>query len=277
MMNMQDMGRMLTGGMGLIGILVIVLLVLGIAALVKYFFLEAERIRRNRPMSIFQALLAGVVVSMATLSVHAVGDATNGAALFRQCLACHSLEPGRHLTGPSLAGVFGKRAGTAQGFGRYSDVLKGAAVTWNEETLDAWLENPTEFVPGTSMRIAGVAERQARQDLIAFLKTVGVEGGKVESNIGSGMMGRPTANLKELTPNQQVTALRYCGDAYYVTIATSATFTFWEFNLRFKTDSSEFGPHKGKPAILRASMRGDRAFVIFSDPAEISAFIRKEC
>ena len=40
---------------------------------------------------------------------------------------------------------------------------------------------------------------------------------------------------------------------------------------------SELGPDKGKPAILRASMSGDRAFVIFSDPAEISAFIQKQC
>jgi cytochrome c len=228
-------------------------------------------------MSIFRALLVGAVVSMATLTVHAAGDAKNGATLFRQCLACHSLEPDRHLTGPSLAGVFGKRAGTAQGFDRYSDVLKGTAVTWTEENLDAWLESPTEFIPGTSMRIDGVAERQARQDLIAFLKTVGAERGKSESEIGSGMMGRPMAGLKELTPAQQVTALRYCGDAYYVTIAAGGTFTFWEFNLRFKTDSSELGPEKGKPAILRASMRGDRAFVIFSDPTEISAFIQKRC
>ena len=232
-------------------------------------------------MSIFRALLVGAVVSMATLTVHAASDAKNGATLFRQCLACHSLEPGRHLTGPSLAGVVGKRAGTAQGFGRYSDVMKRAAVTWTEETLDAWLENPTEFIPGTSMRIDGVAERQARQDLIAFLRTVGAEGGKVESKTGSGMMGgmmgSPMVDLKELTPAQQVTALRYCDDAYYVTIAAGGTFTFWEFNLRFKTDSSELGPEKGKPAILRASMRGDRAFVIFSDPTEISAFIQKQC
>jgi cytochrome c len=232
-------------------------------------------------MNIFRTLLVGAVVSMATLTVHAAGDAKNGATLFRQCLACHSLEPGRHLTGPSLAGVVGKRAGTAQGFGRYSDVMKAAAVMWTEETLDAWLESPTEFIPGTSMRIDGVAERQARQDLIAFLKTVGAEGGKVESKIGSGMMGgmmgRPMVDLKELTPAQQVTALRYCDDAYYVTIAAGGTFTFWEFNLRFKTDSSELGPEKGKPAILRASMRGDRAFVIFSDPTEISAFIQKQC
>ena len=228
-------------------------------------------------MRIFRALLVGAVVSMATLTVHAAGDAKNGATLFRQCLACHSLDPGRHLTGPSLASIFGKKAGAAQEFGRYSDVLKGAGVTWTDETLDAWLESPTEFFPGTSMRVAGIAERQARLDLIAFLKAVGAEGGKAGSEIGSGMIGRPMADLKELTPDQQVTALRYCGDAYYVTIAAGGTITFWEFNLRFKTDSSELGPEKGKPAILRASMSGDRAFVIFSDPAEISAFIQKQC
>ncbi len=52
---------------------------------------------------------------------------------------------------------------------------------------------------------------------------------------------------------------------------------FWEFNFRFKTDTSENGPPEGHPALLRASMRGDRAFVIFASPSEISAFIETKC
>jgi hypothetical protein len=52
---------------------------------------------------------------------------------------------------------------------------------------------------------------------------------------------------------------------------------FWERNLRFKTDSSEDGPAKGAPAILRAGMMGDRAAVIFASPEEISGFISHAC
>jgi len=52
---------------------------------------------------------------------------------------------------------------------------------------------------------------------------------------------------------------------------------FWEFNLRFKTDSSKDGPPKGKPAIVQAGMQGDRAFIVFAGPAEMSTFIKKQC
>lgn len=62
-----------------------------------------------------------------------------------------------------------------------------------------------------------------------------------------------------------------------MTLGTDKTYTFREFNLRFKSDSSGNGPHKGKPAILPAGMRGDRPFVIFTDPGETGDFIRKEC
>ena len=67
------------------------------------------------------------------------------------------------------------------------------------------------------------------------------------------------------------------GEGPTETLATGETFTFWEFNLRFKTDSSKDGPPKGKPGIVRAGMQGDRAFVVFAGPAEISTFIKKQC
>ena len=84
-------------------------------------------------------------------------------------------------------------------------------------------------------------------------------------------------NLKEPKPNQQVKGIGYCGDAYRVTLGTGKTYTFWEFNLRLKSDSSADGPRPGAPAIVTQGMRGDRAQVVFADPAEISAFIKKEC
>ena len=62
----------------------------------------------------------------------ATGEPARGAMLFRQCAACHSVEPGLHLTGPSLAAVWGRRAATVGGFGRYSTALEHAGVSANE-------------------------------------------------------------------------------------------------------------------------------------------------
>jgi len=213
----------------------------------------------------------------------AEGDPERGKNLFSQCIACHSMTPGEHLTGPSLAGVVGRDAGSVEGFGRYSQALKQSGITWTDETLGSWLKAPEQLVPGTSMRIRGIADPIARQDIVAFLETADASSGAAESGAerGAGMMGGTggsrLVNLKEQSARQQVAGMRYCGDAYFVTLGTGETFTFWEFNLRFKTDSSKDGPPRGKPAILRSGMQGDRAFVIFANPGEISEFIRNAC
>ncbi len=216
-------------------------------------------------------------------SAYADGDPEKGARVFRPCMACHSLKPGLHLTGPSLADIWDRKAGTAHGFFRYSKALKNANVTWNDDTLDAWLKNPRAFIPDNYMGFAGIESGQARQDLIAYLKTA-TSSEHVEKDgegQGKGMMGRmmhrSKLNLKDTVPKQQVEAIRYCADAYFVTLATGDTFTFWEFNLRFKTDSSKDGPPKGKPAIVRAGKTGERAFVAFADPEEISTFVTRQC
>lgn len=93
-----------------------------------------------------------------------------------------------------------------------------------------------------------------------------------------GMMGqREMANLKQLPPERAVQAVKYCKGQYLVTTAAGDALEFSEFNLRIKTDFSDKGPHQGKPALLPAAMMGDRAFLIFSDPAEISSYIEKMC
>jgi cytochrome c len=102
----------------------------------------------------------------------AAADPERGRKLFGQtCTACHSLEPGKHRTGPSLAGLWGRKAGSLQGFGRYSPALKAADGVWNEATLEAWLTDPEAFIPGNFMGFAGIGEAADRADLIAFLKT----------------------------------------------------------------------------------------------------------
>ena len=84
-------------------------------------------------------------------------------------------------------------------------------------------------------------------------------------------------DLKKAPPQGQVTAISHCGDTYTVKTADGKVNKVWEFNLRFKTDSSEFGPQPGKPVIVGAGMQGDRASVVFASPSEISKLVRSEC
>jgi cytochrome c len=228
------------------------------------------------------SLLAMIAVTIlaTTHDVGAAGDPEAGAQAFGACAACHTLEPGVHRTGPSLAGVFGRKAGTAEGFPRYSNALKSADLVWREDTLNGFLADPQAFLPGNRMTFLGIADAQARADVIAYLQNPAelAAGGGAVGEMPGGMMATPEpADLKSIGPEGQVTAIRYCGDTYEVTTAAGETLPFWEFNLRFKTDSSAKGPPKGRPALLQASMMGDRAFVIFAAPEEISAFIRAKC
>ena len=235
---------------------------------------------RKEVMNVKKAILAGAyLLSVVALPALAGGDAAEGAKVFGACAACHSLEPGHHMTGPSLAQLWKRKAGTAAGFARYSDAVKKSNIVWNEKTLDAWLKAPEELVPGNFMTFPGVKNPQARADLIAFLKTVGDNKKPSSSDDrAGGMMGAPRPrDLKKLAPEDQVTAIRYCGDTYHVTTADGKTFPFWEFNLRFKTDSSDHGPTRDKPALVGAGMRGDRATVVFSGPAQISSLIKQQC
>lgn len=214
-----------------------------------------------------------LAVMMASRSATADGDAEQGRKAFRQCAACHTVLKGDHRTGPSLANIWGQKAGTTKGFKRYSKALKGAGVVWDEKTLDQWLANPKAFIPGNRMVVRGMEDSAQRANLIAFLK--GISGGGAKT--ASGMQGRGSRNLKGLEPKNQIKSITHCADTYDVTTANGKTHQFWEFNLRFKTDSSENGPAQGTPVIIPGGMRGDRAFIVFTSPGEISAFIKRQC
>jgi len=77
--------------------------------------------------------------------------ARKGAQAYRICAACHSLQPGVHLSGPSLAGLWGKKAASIAEYRRYTQGLKKAGIVWDEDTLNAWLADPQAMVPGTTM------------------------------------------------------------------------------------------------------------------------------
>ena len=82
-----------------------------------------------------------------------------------------------------------------------------------------------------------------------------------------------TIDLKTLGPEHQVASIANSADSYRVTTVSGRAILFAESDLRFKTDSSAHGPTEGHPVLLPASMRTDRAFVVFASLREISAFV----
>ena len=98
-------------------------------------------------------------------------DAGAKPAAYAQCAACHAVEPGKHGIGPSLHGVYGTKAGEIPGFA-FSEKLKASGLTWDDATLDKWLEAPMKMVPGTKMSYAGLKDPAKRAELIAYMKTL---------------------------------------------------------------------------------------------------------
>jgi len=183
------------------------------------------------------------------------------------------------MTGPSLARVWNQKAATAEGFSRYSEALRRADLVWTGETLDRWLVNPEKLVPGTSMTFPGLKDGKNRQDLIAYLEAVSEGKAPRAEQGGRAMagMGRGKLDLRKAPAEGRVTSIGYCGDTYTVRMGDGKTQKIWEFNLRFKTDSSKLGPLPGKPVAVGAGMQGDRASVVFASPKEISEFIKPSC
>ena len=113
-------------------------------------------------------LLLLLLVAAAAEPALAAGDPAKGKSAFQACAACHSLEAGKSKVGPSLSGVFGRKAGSLAGF-NYSPAMKQADVVWSEETLNRYIASPKEFIPGNRMPFPGIKDDAKRQDLIAYL------------------------------------------------------------------------------------------------------------
>jgi cytochrome c len=115
------------------------------------------------------ALAVGVMISGG--SAFAAGDAAKGKKVFKKCSICHAVKEGKNKIGPSLFGVAGRKAAAAKGF-RFSPAMKKSNLTWDDASLDKYLENPRKAVKGTRMVFAGLRSKKDRDDVIAYLKTL---------------------------------------------------------------------------------------------------------
>lgn len=119
------------------------------------------------------------VIVFAALVLLTIGARTEAAgepvsaeleAFNNHCRQCHSIKANDNRLGPSLSGVYGRKAASVQGF-PYSDAMKNSDLTWDEGTLDKFIANPDAVVANNGMKpFPGVAAPKERSKIIAFLK-----------------------------------------------------------------------------------------------------------
>jgi cytochrome c len=120
------------------------------------------------PASLIAFVLSlGAIVPMAASGPALAADVAHGKVVFQTCAACHSDKP--DAIGPSLRGVYGRKAGSLDNF-RYSNAMLRANFVWDEANLRAYLKDPQAKVPGNRMPFAGLTDPKDIDDVIAFLK-----------------------------------------------------------------------------------------------------------
>jgi cytochrome c len=120
----------------------------------------------------FPRVILTLNILAATAAGSAVaGDVEAGKTAFKKCALCHTTEAGKNKIGPSLFGVVARKSATLDGF-NYSEAMKKFDHVWDEETLDKYLADPREVVPGTKMIFPGIKDKTERDDVIAYLETL---------------------------------------------------------------------------------------------------------
>lgn len=117
---------------------------------------------------ILAVLLGGSLPSEATAGQPSL--AASGKRLFIRCIACHTLDAdARPGIGPHLEGIVGRQAASVPGF-PYSPAMRARSFRWSEAQLDKLLKRPQAEIPDLCLPFTGLARRQDRKALIAYLK-----------------------------------------------------------------------------------------------------------
>ena len=116
------------------------------------------------------ALTAVLAMAAVTAPAFAEGDAAKGEKVFKKCKACHTVkQSGKHRVGPNLHGIIGRKAGTVEGYKKFSKGLKSAGITWDAKLLDQYLTSPKKMIKGSRMAFPGLKREKDRANVIAYL------------------------------------------------------------------------------------------------------------
>jgi len=120
-------------------------------------------------------LAAMVTASALTLAAEPKDMAKGGQVAFNNhCRTCHSVQAGDNRLGPTLHSILGRKAGADKGYAAYSQAMKGAALTWDETTLEKFIADPEAVVTNNNMKpYKGIPDAGVRQQIVAYLKSIG--------------------------------------------------------------------------------------------------------
>jgi cytochrome c len=105
-------------------------------------------------------------------------DAEAGGRVFAQCRTCHQIGEGaKNGVGPQLNGLFGRKAGTVEGY-TYSNAYKALDKVWSPENFSVYIKDPRGVTPGTKMVYPGLKDETQIKNLVAFLNQYGADGKK---------------------------------------------------------------------------------------------------
>jgi cytochrome c len=114
--------------------------------------------------------LAALLMTWASMPILAAESAP--AAFNNHCRTCHSFKEGDHRLGPSLHNIYGAKAGSSSAFPGYSQGMKSSGTTWDDTTLDKFIENPDQVIPNNNMKpYKGIGDETLRKQIVDFLKS----------------------------------------------------------------------------------------------------------
>lgn len=123
---------------------------------------------------IIQAAIVLILAATPVVALADEGDPDKGKKIFKKCKVCHVVDKEKNKVGPHLVGLFGRTAGTIEGY-KYSSAMKAKGaegLVWDAESLDPYMKKPKDFVPKTKMFFPGLKKEADRKNLIAYLEKV---------------------------------------------------------------------------------------------------------